>query len=285
MKKLARILPLSLVLSIAIHLLVMGVIHFNFEKQPVVKDQFVEIEYIKPNKLKEKQIVEQDKRVNDKTPTKEAFLGKFDQSLDEQMQAAKVGKTIDTAGGGQMFPKQKTQQKKTKPKTKKVAKKGNWKKLKLSDLKPKFDWAPEENKNQAAFVGAESQSSDYLENIKKGNQNLLNTREFRFYTYFSRIRTQLQQYWEPSIQGRLHKMLRSGRQIASAGPKTTKILITLNKKGTLVAVQVLEDSGLRDLDDAAVEAFKEAAPFPNPPAGIIEKDGTVKIRWDFVLEA
>ena len=50
-------------------------------------------------------------------------------------------------------------------------------------------------------------------------------------------------------------------------------------------VQVLEDSGLRDLDEAAVDAFREAAPFPNPPQGIVEKDGTVKIRWDFVLEA
>ena len=50
-------------------------------------------------------------------------------------------------------------------------------------------------------------------------------------------------------------------------------------------VQVLNDSGIRDLDDAAVEAFKEAAPFPNPPEGIVESDGTIKIRWDFILEA
>lgn len=285
MRQLAKILPLSLIFSVAIHLLIMGIVHLKFDKQESPKNSVVEIEYLNVKKEKKKQIVQQDKRVNDKRPSKESFLGKFDQNIDEQMQASKSGETKDTAGGGQMFPQQRQVETPTQKPKEKVAKKGNWKKLKLSDLKPKFDWAPEDNKNQAAFVGEESQSSDYLENIKKGNQNLLNTREFKFYTYFNRIRTQLQQYWEPSIQGRLHKLLRSGRKIASAGPKTTKILITLNNQGLLVAVQVLEDSGLRDLDEAAIEAFKKAAPFPNPPNGIIEKDGTVKIRWDFVLEA
>jgi protein TonB len=50
-------------------------------------------------------------------------------------------------------------------------------------------------------------------------------------------------------------------------------------------VQVVSDSGVRDLDQAAVEAFQEAAPFPNPPSGIVDSDGTIKIRWDFILEA
>ncbi|HPI41531.1 MAG TPA: TonB family protein [Pseudobdellovibrionaceae bacterium] len=52
----------------------------------------------------------------------------------------------------------------------------------------------------------------------------------------------------------------------------------------MVKVQVIGDSGIQDLDDAAIEAFKAAAPFPNPPKGVVENDGTVQIRWDFVLE-
>ena len=42
---------------------------------------------------------------------------------------------------------------------------------------------------------------------------------------------------------------------------------------------------MRELDDAAVEAFRQAAPFPNPPKGLIETDGTIKIRWNFVVES
>ena len=45
------------------------------------------------------------------------------------------------------------------------------------------------------------------------------------------------------------------------------------------------DPKVKKVITAAIEAFKEAAPFPNPPAGIVESDGTIKIRWDFVLEA
>jgi protein TonB len=48
---------------------------------------------------------------------------------------------------------------------------------------------------------------------------------------------------------------------------------------------VVGPSGLTDLDDAAVEAFRAAAPFPNPPNGIVEGDGLIRIRWDFILEA
>jgi protein TonB len=50
-------------------------------------------------------------------------------------------------------------------------------------------------------------------------------------------------------------------------------------------VQVVGESGVKDLDDAAVEAFRAAEPFPNPPKGIVDADGTIKINWDFILEA
>jgi protein TonB len=61
-------------------------------------------------------------------------------------------------------------------------------------------------------------------------------------------------------------------------------MIVLNSTGNLVKIQVLADSGILDLDDAAIEAFQKAAPFPNPPNGIVEGDGMVRIRWDFILE-
>lgn len=278
MKWFTQVFPISLIISFLIHMGVIGVFHFQNSSELKDTNKNVEIEYITTSP-KTEQIVEQDKRLNKKVPTKDSLLGKFDQSVDEQMRANKSGETKDTAGGGQFLPKQTV---KLKPKGNK---KTSWEELSLTDLKPKFEWAPEEQKNQAAFVGQEAQSNDFIDKIKRGNQNLLSTREFKYYTYFSRIRKQLQEYWEPSLRSRLHKLLRSGRHIASLGPKTTKILITLNNEGNLIGVQVLEDSGVRVLDEAAIDAFREAAPFPNPPNGIIEKDGTVKIRWDFVLEA
>lgn len=143
------------------------------------------------------------------------------------------------------------------------------------------------NGEQEAKEGADtSRTNDYIKDVDQGLETMLNTREFKYYSYYNRIRRQLTQHWEGKVREKLSKMFKEGRSPASTGQdRVTKLMIVLNDKGTLIRVQVLMDSGVRDLDDAAVEAFRAAAPFPNPPKGIIEGDGTVKIRWDFVLES
>ena len=64
---------------------------------------------------------------------------------------------------------------------------------------------------------------------------------------------------------------------------TTKTLVTLNARGDIVRVQLLEQSGTTDLDQAAVDALNKAGPYPNPPKGLINGSGEVQIRWDFIL--
>ncbi len=135
-------------------------------------------------------------------------------------------------------------------------------------------------------VGADvSRTRDYLPGKEAGLETLLSTKEFVYYTYYNRIRNQLSQYWEPKIKQKILALFKQGRRIASTEDRITKVLITLDSKGVLIKVQVLGASGVQDLDEVAVEAFKAAAPFPNPPKGIIEADGTVKIQWDFVIES
>ncbi len=142
------------------------------------------------------------------------------------------------------------------------------------------------NGEQNTGTGAEtSQTNDYIKDVEVGLETVLNTREFKYYSYYNRIRKQLSQHWEGRVREKLSKLFKEGRSPAATNQdRITKLMIVLNDRGTLVRVQVLSDSGVRDLDDAAIEAFRAAAPFPNPPKGIIEGDGTVKIRWDFVLE-
>lgn len=130
-----------------------------------------------------------------------------------------------------------------------------------------------------------SQTNDYIKDVESGLETVLNTREFKYYSYYNRIRRQLSQHWEGKVREKLSRMFKEGRSPAAANQdRITKLMIVLNDKGTLVGVQILSDSGVRDLDEAAIEAFRAAAPFPNPPQGIVEGDGTVKIRWDFILE-
>ena len=289
-----RSITIGLLLSLALHLIVVGVMTV-YKLQPSVKPVRESISFeildqepaktavktLKKEKIKldNNQIVEQDQSLNKEIPEDSRFLSAQNQKVLKQTQAANHGefqnlKTKSTKAGKPV------EVKKSSPK--------------IADLLSAYDPMAAAMKRQEAKTiqeteaaqkgGDVSQSSDYLRNVDQGIETLLNTREFKYYTYYNRIRKQLSGYWEPKVREKMTNMFKQGRTIASAQDRITKLLIVLNEKGTLVTVQVMSDSGVRDLDDAAVEAFRAAAPFPNPPKGIIENDGTVKIRWDFVLE-
>jgi protein TonB len=80
-------------------------------------------------------------------------------------------------------------------------------------------------------------------------------------------------------------MYRAGRQLASDQDHITRTRVMLDARGHVLRVELIEPSGVVHLDDAAVEAFNKAGPFPNPPKGLISADGSVEILWDFVLKS
>ncbi|HEY8271867.1 MAG TPA: energy transducer TonB [Pseudobdellovibrionaceae bacterium] len=292
-----RSLTMALLLSVALHLLIFGgMAVYALATKPPLMPETVTLEILdqqpetKLEIIKEKtktkidktsQIVEQeDKALNQDKVEDARYLSAHNQKVLKQTQAANHGE----------FQNLKT-------KTVKAGKPVENKKSALPSLNhllaaydpmatgfKKQEAKTNQEAEAAQKGGSVSQTSDYLKDIDQGIETLLNTREFKYYTYYNRIRKQLSQFWEPKVREKVNIMFQQGRKVASAQDRITKLLIVLNSRGTLVNVKVISDSGVRDLDDAAVEAFRAAAPFPNPPKGIIETDGTVKIRWDFVLE-
>lgn len=264
---------------------------------------------VQPDKLKG-QIVQQDQQLNDEVPVNTRFVSKHNQVVKEQTQAAVNGqfKNTDSTGGekkelklaGKMADASKAEreahdEQKAEKEAKQLLTSDDGvdaslerKTSKLKSFMPSFrPTAPEINAKDLASGGGEGPSAtdDHLKDVKTGMQTLLSTREFLYYSYYNRIRAKLTQYWQPKIREKMERILKEGRTIASTGDKVTKIVIILDDRGVLRKVQVLGTAGVRDLDDAAVEAFRAAAPFPNPPKGMVDQDGTIKIRWDFVLEA
>jgi TonB family protein len=289
-----RSITIGLLLSLALHLMIVGVMAV-YKLQPPTKPQrediTVEILDQKPvtpaeklvkkekQKLEHNQIVEQDQSLSKEAPEDSRFLSEHNQKVLKQTQAVNHGefqnKKTKTVVAGKPV-----ETKRAMPKLEQLL--GAYDPMAAALKKQEAKTLQETESAQKG--GDVSQTSDYLKNVDQGIETLLNTREFKYFTYYNRIRKQLSQYWEPKVREKMSSMFKQGRTIASATDRITKLLIVLNSTGTLVNVQVMSDSGVRDLDDAAVEAFKAAAPFPNPPKGIIENDGTVKIRWDFVLE-
>lgn len=239
--------------------------------------EIVEVDYTDFSELVKKvdgrQVVEQKNQINDEVDEKAKYLSAFDQKVLEETQAKNTGAFQNTAGGG----------KTPEPKKDKVDK-GELPSLKK--LTPSFQ-ASHTSKNLGDGPNdlARSASDDHLKEVKSGLQTLLSTREFVYYNYYSRIKDQIRKQWEPGVREKVKIIYKQGRNIASARDRVTQVLVILNSEGELIRVEVLSHSGVLDLDEAAVEAFEAAAPFPNPPEGMIEKDGTIKIRWDFILEA
>lgn len=136
------------------------------------------------------------------------------------------------------------------------------------------DWV----KPQGAIAGGE-----YIKGLKDSEFSALNTREFVFYSYFQRIRERLDRAWVPILRGQLVRMQKTGRTLASEKDYHTRVLVSLNPDGEIIRVQVISESGTKDLDDVAVRAFNKAGPFPNPPRGLLGSAKEIKIPWAFIL--
>ena len=72
--------------------------------------------------------------------------------------------------------------------------------------------------------------------------------------------------------------------IASDGDSVTSLRVSLDDKGSIIKVEIKSTSGVREFDDAAVESFNKAGPFPNPPSGMI-KNGLAVVEWGFVVKS
>lgn len=128
-----------------------------------------------------------------------------------------------------------------------------------------------------------SSTNDHLEDIPLGELTHLNTVEYQFYGYYHRIKQKLEGFWGRSIQEKAETMAKEGRSLAS-DQHITALRIVMNDLGEIVEVVILGSSGVRELDDAAIESFNAAGPFPNPPKGLIV-DGRVTIEWGFVVNS
>ena len=59
----------------------------------------------------------------------------------------------------------------------------------------------------------------------------------------------------------------------------TQLELILNEKGDLEASYIAMESGLPNLDQRIIEAFRDVAPYIHPPKGLIEKDGKIRLRY------
>jgi TonB family protein len=124
-------------------------------------------------------------------------------------------------------------------------------------------------------------SVDHLEDVDSGDETALSAKKWIYASFFNRLKRQVAQNWDPATVWR-----RTDPNGAVNGFKTrvTEVRVSLNPKGDLAKIVVTTPSGVSELDDEAVRSFHAAAPFPNPPDGLVAKDGTITFAFSFYFE-
>lgn len=119
-----------------------------------------------------------------------------------------------------------------------------------------------------------SSSNDFLSEVKISDHTQLNTIENKYYGFYQRVRNKLEDFWQSNI----HKRVRDVRS-----DLFTRLKIILSERGELINIIIISSCGIQEFDQAAIDSIKEAAPFHNPPKGLI-REGKVSLDWGFIIK-
>jgi TonB family protein len=146
------------------------------------------------------------------------------------------------------------------------------------DGKPKADLRPSGDALAKAAVG----SYDNLDDVDEGDDTLLNTKRFKYASFFNRVKRAV---WENWHADRVYSLRDPDGRIYGIKDRLTVLKVSLRADGSLANVIIEKPCGVDFLDDEAVSAFKKAQPFPNPPKGLVdEASKLITFRFGFTLE-
>ncbi len=257
--KMKKSFLLSILSSMSIHLAIVALswlIAKKYADQPYHTEQITEIMLI--DDIDEaKQIVEQIEN-NNIASQKANFLGKNNNQTErETIKPPAAASSFRTRNAGVAF--------------KKSIQTGGTIPVRSKDV----------NSFGRMLASASMRAEDNYLEVEKGDKTSLNTKEFLYFTYYSLIKEQLQGYWEYHIRQKINQLIMTNVDHVELN-KRAKLLIILNSAGFLKGLTIVKQSGLPELDEAAVNTVQEAKPFPPPPKGLVQ-DGQVVIGWEFVV--
>jgi TonB C terminal len=133
------------------------------------------------------------------------------------------------------------------------------------------------------LVMGSSSIAQYIPGIKQGSFTALNTDQFTYYTFFERMNEQLRQRWVSLVRSYLNSLSESDLARQTKSDKYFQIEVVLDNDGKYMKGFIHHSSGEHPIDMTAIDAFQAAAPFPNPPKGLVEDDGFIHLHYNFLL--
>lgn len=123
--------------------------------------------------------------------------------------------------------------------------------------------------------------SDHLPDVERGDRTVLNANSYKYADFFHGVKRAVERHWRPSD---VYLRRDPTGQVYGVKDRYTVLRIELDRTGALQSVIVVRPSGLDFMDDEAKRAFREAAPFLNPPLGLIDEDGKIRFEFGFFFE-
>ena len=124
---------------------------------------------------------------------------------------------------------------------------------------------------------------DVLEDeLEEGPGNMLETKRNKFASFFNRVRNGVAQHWHPEV---VHAANDPDGRVHGTKTRRTRLLISLNPDGSLHKVRLDASSNVDYLDEEAIRAVRQAAPFVNPPPGLVDDgSGLIEFGFAFIFE-
>jgi|GEM_PF-582934 len=139
---------------------------------------------------------------------------------------------------------------------------------------------PDEERAEQRRHGGPGQTGDQalLDNtVPEGAENMLNTAESVYYSFYSRMYEQIGPLWQSILTERVMSKRRA------PGDYLTQADVVFDGDGNFVEARILSSSGVPDFDNAVPAAWRKVPRFPNPPRGLIQRDGKIHMGWTFAV--
>ncbi len=256
-------MAIAALIALLLHALLLVVLWNLPEAHPVFKDiaepQKIQVHLSPPKDTKpQKQLVKIPPPKEDKVPRKADYLSESNSSVPKETQAQNKSPT-PTTPRWPIAPR-------VPPPTRGPGQKHNllptWQDLERLQPQP-----------QTAF-------NDHIEKAETAAQTELNTFEWKHAAYFNRIKESVARVWSPMLQMRRYD---PGAALIGKQDRMTILEITLDGLGNVVSTQIKSSSGVFYLDDEAVNSFRKASPFPNPPKILFASGENFSFTFGFIV--
>jgi TonB family protein len=116
--------------------------------------------------------------------------------------------------------------------------------------------------------------------VERGRETALDSRAHLYASFYARMHERILEHYdcEGAIARHDPHRVELGDQLRS-----TVVRVHLDRDGSIARLSFLQESDVEYLDAEAIRTIRAAGPYPNPPDGLFDEDGTLVIHVGFYV--